>query len=58
LPEHLDEIPRDVPVFVYCDAGYKGSLAASLLERNQYGNITNVLGGMTGWKRAGYPVEP
>ena len=58
LPEHMDEVPRDEPVFVYCDAGYKGGLASSLLARKQYRNITNVLGGMTAWKRAGYPVEP
>jgi hydroxyacylglutathione hydrolase len=57
LPDHLDEIPRTGPVFVYCDAGYKGGLAASVLARNQYTNVTNVLGGMTAWKRAGYPVE-
>jgi hydroxyacylglutathione hydrolase len=57
LPGHMDEIPRDKPVFVYCDAGYKGGLASSLLRRKQYRNITNVLGGMTAWKRAGYPVE-
>jgi hydroxyacylglutathione hydrolase len=57
LPDHLEEIPRTGPVFVYCDAGYKGGLAASILARNQYTNITNVLGGMTAWKHAGYPVE-
>jgi hydroxyacylglutathione hydrolase len=58
LPEHMDEVPRDEPVFVYCDAGYKGGLASSLLARKQYRNITNVLGGITAWKRAGYPIEP
>lgn len=57
LPEHMDEVPRDEPVFVYCDAGYKGGLASSLLARKHYRNITNVLGGMTAWKRAGYPVD-
>jgi len=57
LPDHLDEIPKVEPVFVYCDAGYKGSLAASILARDGYTNVTNVLGGMTAWKRAGYPVN-
>jgi len=57
LPHHLDEIPRNEPIVVYCDAGYKGSLAASILSSHQYHNITNVLGGMIAWKRAGFRIE-
>jgi len=57
LPHHLDEIPKNEPIVVYCDAGYKGSLAASILSIHQYPTITNVLGGMTAWKRAGFRIE-
>jgi hydroxyacylglutathione hydrolase len=57
LPDHLDEIPRHEPLVIYCDAGFKGSLAASILARHQYRNMTNVLGGITAWKRAGFSVE-
>ena len=57
LSLHLDEIPRDKPLVIYCDAGYKGSFAASILARHNYSNMTNVLGGMTAWKRAGFPIE-
>ena len=57
LPAHLQEIPVDRPVVVYCDAGFKGSLAASILARNTDRAVTNVLGGMTAWVAAGYPVE-
>jgi len=57
LPQYLDEIPKNEPVVVYCDAGYKGSLAASILAIHHYHQVTNVLGGMTAWKRAGFPVE-
>lgn len=57
LPGRIREIPRDMPVFVYCDAGYKGSIAASILARHQYHDVTNVLGGMTAWLQAGFPVE-
>lgn len=57
LPGHLSDIPRNEEIFVYCDAGYKGSLAASVLARHNYQNITNVLGGMTAWKQAGFPIE-
>ena len=57
LPLHLDEIPKNEPIVVYCDAGYKGSLAASILEIHQYHAVTNVLGGMTAWKNAGFRIE-
>jgi hydroxyacylglutathione hydrolase len=57
LPRHLDEIPKNEPVVVYCDAGFKGSLAASILAIHQYRQVTNVLGGMTAWKKAGYRIE-
>ncbi|MHB8163827.1 MAG: MBL fold metallo-hydrolase [Methanoregula sp.] len=57
LTDHIDEIPKDVPVIVTCDAGYKGSLAGSILARHNYTNLTNVLGGMTAWKRAGFDIE-
>lgn len=57
LPDHLNEIPLDRPVKVYCDAGYKGSIAASILARAGYSDVTNVLGGMQAWIHAGYPVE-
>jgi hydroxyacylglutathione hydrolase len=57
LPHHLDEIPKDENIVVYCDAGYKGSLAASILSINHYTNLTNLLGGMTAWNRAGFRTE-
>jgi hydroxyacylglutathione hydrolase len=57
LPQHLAEIPKNEPVVVYCDAGFKGSLAASILARNNYRTITNVLGGMAAWKQAGFKTE-
>jgi hydroxyacylglutathione hydrolase len=57
LPHHLDEIPKNRPVFVYCDAGYKGSLAASVLTAHGYRDVSNVLGGFTAWENAGYPVD-
>ena len=57
LPHHLDEIPKKEPIVVYCDAGYKGSLASSLLAIKKYSNLTNLLGGMTAWNRAGFQNE-
>jgi hydroxyacylglutathione hydrolase len=57
LPQHLQEIPQDRPIVVYCDSGYKGSLATSVLSMHGFSDVTNVLGGMQAWVQAGYPVE-
>jgi hydroxyacylglutathione hydrolase len=57
LPGRTGEIPDDKDVLVYCDAGFKGCLAGSILERAGHRPVTNILGGMTAWVAAGFPVE-
>ena len=56
LEEHLAEIPEDKQVVVHCDVGYKGSLAASILEKHGFANVINLLGGTVGWEAANYPL--
>ena len=56
LEQHLDEIPEDRPIVVTCNAGNHASLAASILRREGYKEIYNLLGGMTAWQNAGYNV--
>lgn len=56
LEEHLNEIPRDKQIVVHCDAGFKGSLAASILQKHGFRNVTNLLGGTIGWEAANYPL--
>jgi hydroxyacylglutathione hydrolase len=57
LPNRVTGVPRNAEIVVYCDAGYKGCLAASYLSMKGYTRVTNILGGMTGWSGAGLPVE-
>ena len=56
LPQRINEAPRDVPVAVICGSGYRSSVSSSLLAANNYKNIANVLGGMSAWKKAGFPT--
>ncbi len=56
LKDKLDEVPKDWPVIVYCGTARSANLAASILKKNGYGKVYNVLGGMTAWKNAGYDV--
>jgi hydroxyacylglutathione hydrolase len=57
LPDRIAQVPDESHVVTYCDAGFKGGLAASILQRHGYPRVTNLLGGMTAWVHAGYPVE-
>lgn len=56
LQERFEDVPRDQAVAVVCGSGYRASIASSFLKREGYADVTNVLGGMTAWKAAGYPV--
>ncbi|MFP2930095.1 MBL fold metallo-hydrolase [Pyxidicoccus sp. 3LG] len=60
LEERLPEVglrPEE-SVAVVCSTGYRSGLAASLLLRNGFRRVSNLLGGMTAWKRLDLPVEP
>ncbi|WP_341537082.1 rhodanese-like domain-containing protein [Methanosarcina barkeri] len=54
LNKNMDKVPKDSQVIVYCDSSRRSSIAASILKKNGYNNVYNVLGSMTAWKNAGY----
>jgi hydroxyacylglutathione hydrolase len=56
LEENLDKVPQGCPIVVYCDSSRRSNIAASILKKNGYNEVYNVLGSMTAWKNAGYPV--
>ncbi|MBN1195213.1 MAG: MBL fold metallo-hydrolase [Methanomicrobiaceae archaeon] len=57
LPDRIAEIPAAGEIIVYCDAGFKGNAAASLLEKAGHDHVWNLLGGMGAWQQAGFSVE-
>jgi len=56
LAERINEVPKDKQVYLYCHSGRRSANAAGLLAKAGYTNIENVLGGITAWKDANYPV--
>ena len=56
LKYHLDDVPNDKYVVVYCDTGNRASIAASVLKSKGYEGVANVLGSVRAWKAAGYPL--
>jgi hydroxyacylglutathione hydrolase len=57
LPLHLDEIPRDRRVHIFCGSGLRSMMAASLLKREGWGNVTVVLGGLAAWHSHTCPIQ-
>jgi len=49
-------MPRDSHVVVHCQSGTRSSIAASLLMREGFANVTNFAGGFDAWEEAGLPV--
>jgi hydroxyacylglutathione hydrolase len=57
LPARLGDLPRDRPIVVYCAAGYRSSIAASLLKRAGFDQVAEIAGGVTAWEMANLPLE-
>jgi hydroxyacylglutathione hydrolase len=57
LSRRIHEVARNQPLAVICASGYRSSIGASLIERDGFTNVLNVVGGTAGWVRAGYAVE-
>jgi hydroxyacylglutathione hydrolase len=50
LPARIDEIPRGARIATMCEAGFRSSLAASLLAREGLEPIVNLEGGMAAYR--------
>lgn len=49
LPSRLSELDPAKPTVVYCAGGYRSSVAASLLRRNGFADVSDILGGYGAW---------
>ena len=49
LPRRLEEIPKGRPVVVHCAGGYRSSVAASLLRKEGWTDVSDLLGGYSAW---------
>lgn len=52
LPARLGELDPTKPTVVYCAGGYRSSVAASLLRRNGFRDVSDILGGYGAWAGA------
>ena len=58
VPAKVEEIPRDVPVYVLCHGGVRSGRVVEYLRGQEYGNVTNVRGGIAAWSAEVDPSVP
>jgi glyoxylase-like metal-dependent hydrolase (beta-lactamase superfamily II)/rhodanese-related sulfurtransferase len=57
LLDRIAQIPRGRPLLVHCAGGYRSSIAASLLQREGFDDVSELAGGMTAWETTGLPTR-
>ncbi len=57
LEDNLPLLPTDSEIVVHCNVGHRSGVAVSILKRNGFTRIHNMLGGITAWEKLGLPLE-
>jgi len=52
LLERMSTLEREQPIVVHCASGYRSAIAASLLQRDGYADVADLVGGLTAWESA------
>ena len=58
LGERLGELPRDRPVVVHCTSGYRSAIGVSLLLREGFGDVADLVGGIAAWESSRLVTVP
>jgi len=56
LPGRLNELPQDQKIVVVCRTQNRSAQARDLLLQAGFEDVSNMKGGVTDWKDAGYPT--
>ena len=56
LANRLSQVPKDVPVVIYCRSGNRSAIASNILAEAGYTQIYD-LGGIIEWQKQSYPIE-
>jgi rhodanese-related sulfurtransferase len=54
----IDALDRDGVYLVYCKAGARSATACDEMNRLDFAEVYNMLGGIDAWMDAGYPTVP
>ena len=49
LPQHLQTLPTDQPIYLFCQAAMRSSMAQAYLQQQGFTQAINVTGGALAW---------
>jgi rhodanese-related sulfurtransferase len=58
LERQISQVPRDREIVVHCAAGYRSSIAMSVLKRHGFTRLSELTGGLVAWEAATRPLSP
>ena len=56
LIDQIDTLPQDRSILLHCAGGYRSAIAASVLQRRGFDQVSELAGGISAWEQAGLPV--
>jgi hydroxyacylglutathione hydrolase len=56
LLEWIETLPKDRAVLLHCAGGYRSAIAASVLRRHGFEQVSEMAGGITAWEQARLPL--
>jgi hydroxyacylglutathione hydrolase len=57
LRERAAEVPRDRDVVIHCQSGYRSAVAVSVLEREGWDRLADLVGGWQAWEALSLPAK-
>lgn len=59
LEERINELAghENHEVIIYCNSGYRSTIASQILDNHGFTKVYNMVGGITAWTDADYPVR-
>lgn len=55
--ERIETLDKSHPYLVYCASGGRSARAVAEMEQQGFTVVYNLMGGIAGWIRGGFPVE-
>jgi rhodanese-related sulfurtransferase len=57
LQARLGELPKDQDIVVVCKTGVRSQEGMTILQKAGFSRVSSMIGGLTAWQAAGYPLE-
>lgn len=57
LQSQAASLPRSLPTVVVCQTGSRSAIGASILASEGFSDVSNLVGGVADWERAGFELE-